>query len=333
VRLDRVTRARAESHARPPAALAVGVDIGGTKLAAGVVSPDGEIIARQVTPTPAASSASIVEFICRAVTQFRERIGGIAAVGVGAAGWVQWPTGRIRYSPYIAFNDFPLQQSLRDTLGVPVTVDNDANTAAWAESRFGAGKGVANMLLLTLGTGIGGGLILGGELYRGTNSLGAEIGHIALDPGGDRCGCGNRGCFEAKASGTALGRAASKLVAARPDVPLARLGAPGEDLTGVAVTFAAKAGDPSARALLAEIGSWCGIGIASLVAVLDPGLIVITGGLAESGELLLKPLRASLQTHVFARDYREAPPVVVSPLGPDAGLIGAGALALHALHA
>jgi glucokinase len=243
---------------------------------------------------------------------------------------VDWVTGVIHYSPYIAFKQFPVRQLLTDSTGLPVVVDNDANMAVWAEYQFGAGQGVRNMLLLTLGTGIGGGLILNGEIYRGSNGLGAEVGHLTVDPGGEVCGCGNRGCFETRASGTALGRAARALVADDPGCSLAGLAAGGAPLTGEAVTAAAQAGDPTARRLLGDVGRWCGRGAASLVAILDPGMIVIAGGLARCGELLLAPMRASLEEHVFARSQRTLPPVVVSLLDTNAGVIGAGSLAMHA---
>jgi glucokinase len=332
VRLGQTSWVSDEDGAPSPPALAIGVDIGGTKIAAGVVSDAGKILERHVVPTPADEAGAIVDLICGTIERLRARY-DVKAAGIGAPGWVEWPEGRIRFSPYIAINDLPLRQLVQDAAGLPVVVDNDANAAAWAESQFGMGKGVPNMLLLTIGTGIGGAVILGGDVYRGTNSLGAEVGHIIIDPGGELCGCGNRGCFETRASGTAMGREARKLVTSDPDSRLAEFADVPGAVTGHAVTRAAKAGDESAREILRQIGFWCGIGIASLVAVLDPALVVITGGMAECGELLLAPMRTSLEQHVYARDYRCPPPIAVSPLGPDAGLIGAGALALHTLEA
>jgi glucokinase len=311
---------------------AIGLDVGGTKIAAGIVSATGEVFDQQVLSTPAGDKAAIFELIVRIVTGLRERHPEVEAVGVGASGWVEWPNGKIRFSPYIAYQDLPLRQLLEDDIGLPVVVDNDANAAAWAESRFGAGKGVSDMLLLTIGTGIGGGLIVNGEVYRGHNGLGGEVGHLIVKPGGERCGCGNLGCFETMASGTALGREARKVARSNPTTYLARLAGGSEAVTGETVTGAAQVGDQVACALLEQTGFWCGLGAASLVAILDPALIVITGGLAVAGELLLAPMRASLEEHLYARGRRCLPTVVVSPLGTDAGLIGAGSLALHALH-
>jgi len=333
MQLDGITSARDEDNGLGHSGLAIGVDIGGTKIAFGVISGTGDVLDHEVIPTPCEDQAAIVGLIHTMVMRLRTQHSGIETLGVGAAGWVDWPTGIIHYSPYIAFKKLPIRQLLEDSTGLPVVVDNDANMAVWAESQFGAGRGVLNLLLLTLGTGVGGGLIVNGQIYRGSNCLGAEVGHLAVDPGGELCGCGNRGCFETRASGTALGRAARALVANDPGCSLARLVGGNETLTGEAVTHAAQAGDETARELLSEIGYWCGLGAASLVAILDPALIVIAGGMARCGELLLAPMRGSLEQHVFARGQRALPPVVVSPLDTKAGVIGAGSLAMQARRA
>ncbi len=310
--------------------LAIGVDVGGTKIAFGVVDGSGQVYAYQSVPTPSDDEAAIVDLICAIATRLQDQHPGVEALGVGAAGWVDWTAGVIHYSPYIAFDQLPIRQLLEDRIHLPVVVDNDANMAVWAESQFGAGRGIGNMLLLTLGTGVGGGLILNGEVYRGSNCLGAEVGHLAVDPGGAICGCGNRGCFETRASGTALDRAIRALLASDPTCSLARLASGDSVPTGEAVTTAAQSGDESACKLLAEIGYWCGLGAASLVAVLDPALIVIAGGMSRCGELILGPMRASLESHVFARGQRTMPQVVLSQLDTKAGVIGAGSLAMHA---
>jgi glucokinase len=320
------------SDSGDPGGLAIGADIGGTKIALGVVSDAGELLADEVVPTPTDDEAAIIAVIQAAAARFRDVYPGITALGAGAPGWVEYPAGIIRFSPYIAFSRRSLRDRLAAATGLPVVVDNDANLAAWAEARFGATPGASPLLLLTLGTGIGGGLVAGGEVYRGRNSLGAEVGHVIVDPDGERCGCGNRGCLEAVASGTALGRAGRALAEADPGGMLARLGAgtgTGTGVTGATVTQAARAGDQAATELLGRAGYWCGIAAASLVAMLDPEVIVVAGGLAEAGDLLLGPMRASLAGHVFAGHLREAPPVVVSRLGARAGVIGAGAFSRH----
>jgi glucokinase len=327
----RMTTPRRDEPYRPlPPAHALAFDVGGTKMAAGVVSADGKLADQQVMPTPSYDQMQVLDAILRTAAKLRELHPGAKAIGVGAAGWVEWPVGRIRYAPYIAYDDMPLRQLLEESTGLPVVIDNDANMAAWAESRFGAGKGVSNMLLLTLGTGIGGGLIIGGEIYRGHNGLGGEVGHLIVSPGGERCGCGNRGCFETMASGTALVREARKAVVGDAAAYLVTLAGSPEAVTGETVTRAAKAGDRLSAELLHQAAYWCGLGAASLVAVLDPALIVVTGGLAAAGELLLEPMRESLAEHLFARGRRHPPPIAVSQLGLNGGLIGAGSLALHA---
>jgi len=331
VRPYQATWAGDESRHAIHSELAIGVDIGGTKIAAGVVTPAGKVLDRRIIPTAAKKAADIIDQICTVVSGFRSDFDAVTAVGVGAGGWVEWPEGRVRFAPYTAFRDYPLRAVLTDALGLPVLVDNDANAAAVAELRFGSGAGTANMLMLTIGTGIGGAIAINGEIYRGSNSLAAEVGHIIVDPGGEVCGCGNRGCFETRASGTALVREGRKLVGAHPDSTLAAvLGGP-DAVTGQAITAAAKAGDKSARDLIAETGYWCGVGIGSLIAVLDPAVIVLAGGVADSGELLLAPLRKSLDEHTYARAYRSAPAVTVSVLGSDAGFIGAAALTYSAV--
>jgi glucokinase len=331
MQLDGITSARDEDNDPGGSGLAIGVDVGGTKIASAVISGTGEIFNHEVTPTPHEDQNAIVELICGIASRLCANYSNIDVLGVGAAGWVDGPAGIIHYSPYIAFNQIPIRQLLERRTGLRVTVDNDANMAVWAESQFGVGRGVSNMLLLTLGTGIGGGLIINGQIYRGSNCLGAEVGHLSVETGGVMCGCGNRGCFETRASGTALGRAARELIAKDPECSLAALISGDATLTGEVITLAAQEGDKTARQLLAEIGYWCGLGAASLVAVLDPALIVIAGGLARCGELLLAPMRDSFEEHVFARGQRTLPPIVVSSLGTRAGVIGAGSLAMHAL--
>lgn len=330
MQLRMTTTPHDEAHPLLRVAHALAFDVGGTKIAAGVVSADGELVDYQVMPTPSHDQMQVLDAILQAAAKLRELHPRVMAVGVGAAGWVEWPVGRIRYAPYIAYDNMPLRQILEESTGLPVVVDNDANVAAWAESRFGVGKGVSNMLLLTLGTGIGGGLIIGGEIHRGHNGLGGEVGHLIVSPGGELCGCGNVGCFETVASGTALGREARKAVADDPAAYLATLAGSPEAVTGEAVTQAAKAGDRLSAELLHQAAYWCGLGAASLVAVLDPAIIVVTGGLAAAGDLLLEPMRESLAEHLFARGRRRPPPIAVSQLGANAGLIGAGSLALHA---
>lgn len=310
--------------------MAIGLDVGGTKIMGGVVSADGRILDRVVAPTPASDDeAATLTSIAHVIDELRARHPRVKAIGVGAAGLVEWPEGYIRFAPNNAYRNLPLRSLLQKATGLPTVVDNDANVAAWAEARFGAELARQDMVLLTVGTGIGGGLVLNGEVFRGTSGLGAEVGHLIVDPDGDRCGCGNVGCLEAMASGSTLGRYGRQAAMADPNGRLAQLAGAPEQVNGEIVFQAAREADPTACALFDRIGFWLGVGIASLVTIFDPQLVVLSGGLAETGDLLIDPARASLQQFVFAREHRELPELVVAQLGLESGVIGAATLALH----
>jgi glucokinase len=309
-------------------AQAIGLDVGGTKIAGGVVAADGTIVERMpVVPTPPEDATGTLTVLLRVISELRERHPEIEAIGVGAAGLVEWPRGHIRWAPNNAYRALPLRELLREATGLPVVVDNDANTAAWAEARLGASA--SYMAFLTIGTGLGGGLILGGQIYRGTTGIGAEVGHIVVDPDGPYvCGCGNVGCLEAVASGTALGRYGREAAAADPGGMLAELAGGAANVTGETVFKAAQAGDEAACSLFARLGRWLGIGIASLVNLFDFELIVIGGGVAAAGDLLLIPARDSFERFVFARAHRQPPSIAFARLGSEAGWVGSAILAL-----
>jgi glucokinase len=222
-----------------------------------------------------------------------------------------------------------LRRLLHERTGLPTIVDNDANAAAWAEACFGAGAGGGDLVLLTVGTGIGGGLVLDGRLHHGEHGFGGELGHLIVAPDGDRCACGNIGCLEAMASGSTLGRLGREAAAADPGGRLAALAeAAGAPVTGEVVFAAALEGDKVALSMFERIGHWLGVGIASLVTIFDPDLVVVGGGVAATGDLLLAPARASFDRYVHGRAHRDLPPVVPTRLGDDAGLVGAATLAL-----
>jgi glucokinase len=293
-------------------AVAVGIDIGGTKLAAGLVDETGAVLARRRETTPATEPDAITALIVRLA---RELADEPVPVGVGAAGIVD-RDGAVRYAPNVAWRDVALRDEVAALLDGPVTVENDANVAAWGEYRAGAGQEAADsMVMLTIGTGVGGGLVLGDRLVRGAHGLGAEFGHIIVAEGGPRCPCGNEGCLEAVASGTALGR-----------LGLERLGT--RYATGKAVTAAAQEGNPQAVEIVAETGFWLGVGIASLVNALDPELVVVGGGAMQADELLLDPARASFRDRLVGAAHRPEPRIVAATLGDDAGVVGAALLAL-----
>lgn len=311
--------------------LRIGVDIGGTKTSAAVVDDDGRIVRRARRDTPAqdveAIAASVVEVVRELIDADDDPL---ATVGVACAGFVDAAGETVLFAPNLAWRDTPLQAVLQEQLGVPVVLENDANAAAWGEFRYGPARDVDDMLLITVGTGVGGGVINDGHLLRGAHGVAAEVGHLRVVPGGIRCGCGNRGCWEMYASGTALEREARELV--RAESPhAARLtelcGGDPERLRGRMVTAAAEEGDRAALELLEELGTWLGEGIASLVAVLDPALVVVGGGLSAAGDMILEPARAAYERQVTGRGHRPIGQIVPATLGNDAGMIGAADLA------
>ncbi|MEU0937670.1 ROK family protein [Embleya sp. NPDC005971] len=320
-----------QSAVPPTPGLAIGLDIGGTKIAGGVVTRSGEILRHLRIPTPPGRDGTPLALL-DLITRLRAEYPAIEAVGVGAAGMVEWPAGLLRWAPNNDYQELPLRALLIERTGLPVVVENDANAAAWAEARLGRGAGHDNVVVLTVGTGIGGGLILDGALYRGHTGIGSEVGHIIVNPaGGDVCGCGATGCLEAQASGTALGRMAREAVAADPEGALAGYATGPDRVTGETVFAAAEQGDPTARALFDRLGFWLGTGIASLVNIFDPEIVVIGGSLGATGEHLFRPTRAGFERFVVAREHRKVPPIVPASLGTEAGIVGAALLALDQL--
>jgi len=312
---------------------AIGLDIGGTKIAGGVVTAAGVVLERTRVPTPPADEAATLAAMVAVVDELRARHPRVDAVGVGAAGMVEWPRGRLRWAPHNAYRRLELRRLLHERTGLPTVVDNDATAAAWAEACFGAGAGTDDLVLVAVGTGIGGGLVLDGAVYRGTAGLGGEVGHMIVAPDGDPCDCGNRGCLETMASGSALGRAARAVAAADPGGRLATLAGGPQRVTGEIVFQAAKEGDQAAIALFERTGYWLGVGIASLITIFDPDVVVVGGGLAATGDLLLAPARASMEWYVFGRVHRDLPLVAPARLGADAGLVGAATLVLRGIKA
>lgn len=307
----------------------VGVDIGGTKIAVAVVDENGAIVAQDRRKTPATDPTLIGDAVAESVNMLK-RDHPVEAVGVGAAGFVDAARRTVLFAPNIRWVDEPLADRLEALVDLPVVVENDANAAAWGEFRFGAGADVDDMLLVTVGTGIGGGIIQGGRLDRGAFGVAGEIGHLRMVPAGIRCGCGQYGCWEQYASGRALVRETRDRITAQIDLakPLADLvGGDVSLITGQMVTEQAQKGDPMAIDLIADVGRWLGEGIASLAAVIDPSVVAIGGGVAKAGDLLLEPARAAFRRSLSAPVYR--PQAVLRPasLGNDAGMIGAADLA------
>ncbi len=311
--------------------LACGIDVGGTKIAGGVVDESGTIVEELRVESPATDAAAIEQAIEGLVKQLRSRH-RIEAVGVGAAGYIDKGRAVVMFAPNLAWRDLDLKADLEAKLDLPVVVENDANAAAWGEFQFGAGHDVDDLLLVTVGTGVGGGVVLDGSLYRGAFGVGAEIGHMRVVPDGILCGCGNYGCLEMYASGSALVR--DVRAAARAGSLLAadlveRAGGDPAAITGPLVTEAARAGDPFAIEHLATLGQWLGEGIASLTAVLDPAVVVVGGGVSAADDLLLEPTRRAFAAQLTGRGHRPMLEIRKARLGNRAGLIGAADLSRH----
>jgi glucokinase len=307
--------------------LACGVDVGGTKILAGVVDDKGTIVEEARVDSPATDVDAITAAIAGLVDDLATRH-EFDSVGVGAAGYIDKSRSTVLFAPNIAWRDVNLRAELEQRTGKAVVIENDANAAAWGEFTFGAGAEIDDFLLITVGTGVGGGLVLDGALYRGAYGIGAEIGHMRVVPGGILCGCGNLGCFEMYASGNALVRMAHEAAeAGHADDLLKRAGGAVESISGPLVTTAARAGDPVAIGLLGELGRWLGEGIASLAAVLDPAMVAIGGGVSEADELLLEPAREGFLSQLTGRGHRPELVIRKATLGSRAGLIGAADLA------
>jgi glucokinase len=314
-----------------PAAL--GIDIGGTKVAGGIVAADGTIVATARRATPGASVDDTEDAIAAVVEELAARHDGeLIGVGVGAAGWFDRTGDTVLFSPHLAWRNSTLRKDLEARLQRPLWVGNDADAAAWAEYRYGAARGADLALMITLGTGIGGGIILDGRLRRGSHGVAGEWGHMRVVPDGRLCACGNRGCWEQYASGTALGQTAREVARTSPAAAaglLERVDCEPDRLTGEDVARAAAEGDPLALELVTEVGNWLGQGIADLAAVLDPEVVVIGGGVSKLGEMVLAPARDRLDRALPGRGFRPGPRVVAAELGPQAGMVGAADLVRH----
>ncbi len=324
------------------APLAIGVDVGGTKVAAGVVAADGRVLEELRRPTPDTEAAAVAVAIVEVVERLQARYPEVVAVGIGAAGWIDRERSWVYFAPNVPWRNEPLRHDLAARIELPVVVENDGNAMAWAEHRFGAGAGSRDLICLTVGTGIGSGIVAAGKLYRGGFGIAAEFGHMTLVPGGHRCGCGNRGCWEQYCSGKALVRAAREIATTDPvrgarmlelagASPAAGPGDLGGDgagaIDGPTVTAAAREGDPAAVEAFSVIGEWLGRGLANVAATLDPDRFVIGGGVSDAGDLLLGPARIAFRKALPGRGHRPEAELVRAVLGPEAGLVGAADLA------
>jgi glucokinase len=309
----------------------IGVDVGGTKIAAGVVDEAGGLVALSVRPTPHHDAMQVEDAVVGVVGDLR-RHHEATAVGIAAAGFLDADRATVRFAPHLVWRDEPLRAALSRRLQIPVVVENDANAAAWAEYRFGAGQGESDLVVLTLGTGIGAGIVRHGEIVRGRFGMAGEMGHLPLVQDGRPCPCGQRGCWERYVSGEAVAFDARERVAAEPDRGRRLVEGAGSvgAITGVHVTEAARAGDELSVEVLGVVGEWLGIGLVAITTHLDPGAYVIGGGLGAAGELLLTPAAVSYVERLPAATHRPVADLRLAALGTEAGLVGAADLARRA---
>ncbi len=306
--------------------LNVGIDIGGTKIAGGIVDPDGVIVDRRRVPTPADPGA-LADAVAGMVD---ELVSGrvVHAVGVAAAGFIDASRAVILHAPNIDWTDEPLRDELERRIGRPVTLENDANAAGWGEFRFGAGREVSDMVMITLGTGVGGAAIVDGDLLVGGNGIGAELGHIRFERGGRPCGCGQNGCLEQYASGRALQREAADIAASGSRGAALAAARTAEGIVPAAAMEALiAAGDAGALEAVDRVATALGEACGGFQAVLDPELFVIGGGVADLGEHLLHPVREAYATALPGYGERPIASFAIATLGNDAGLIGVADLA------
>lgn len=311
--------------------LSIGVDVGGTKVLAGLVDERGVPVAtlRRATPKGDVTAAIdvVAELVAQLVASTDEQVVG---VGLDVPGPCDAEQATVFFAPNLGWRNVPVRGLLADRLGLPIFVENDGNAAAWGEFRHGAGRDLDDFVMVTVGTGIGGGIVIGGNLLRGAHGAAAEIGHMNVVVNGRPCGCGRNGCWEQYASGNALVREARAMAAERwseAEVMLSFGDGTPEGIAGPHVTQAAQAGCPVAIDAFATIGEWLGRGLADLTSILDPSTFIVGGGVCEAGDLLMASALATLEEKVGGRQGRPVPAVRLAMLGNDAGLIGAADLA------
>lgn len=300
-----------------------GVDLGGTNIKVGLVSPEGAVLQRHQTETRSDLGAqAVAERICQAVRDCMEAAGAgsVRGLGVGSPGTIDLADGVVLFSPNLpGWRDIPLRRMIEDDLGLPCTLDNDANVAALAEQWVGAGRGASSLVLLTLGTGIGGGIVLDGRIWHGGNGVAGEIGHMSINPDGPLCGCGNRGCIEAYASATAMVRRMREAVQAGAQSSLAdHL----DELTAERIHRAARGGDAAAKQNIEQTGRYLGVAVSNIMHILNPQVIAFSGGVTAAGDMLMRPLLDEVEWRTLEASRRNVK-VCFAELPRDAGVIGA----------
>lgn len=309
--------------------VAIGVDVGGTKIAVAVVDTEGRMVASSKAATPAGTSEDIIATIEGLIAKLIESaadIGELMGIGLAVAGTIDWKRGMVVQSPNLPFANLRLKSIVESNFGLSTFMDNDGNLAALGEKYYGAGRDAGNIVGLTLGTGIGAGIIIDGCLYRGATGSAAEIGHMVVEATGPRCSCGSYGCFEEMAAGRALVRIAKEHAARNDDTLILELaGDDIEAITGPMVTDAAQKNDPLALDIFNEVGFWLGIGINNVINIFNPELVILGGGMAEAGDLVLAPARKVIAERAL-HPNQDVAEVVLADLGNHAGLLGAAAL-------
>ena len=306
----------------------VGVDLGGTKMAVGVLDSDRRVLYRSTAPSQGLPRDELVGTLMAELQRALNARPEVTAIGLGVPATIDWARGVTVSAVNLDLPGVPLRDLVAERFGLPAFLDNDANVAALAEHRYGAARGATNAVMLTIGTGIGGGLIVNGKPFRGSSGAGAELGHVVIDENGPPCqgNCPNHGCVEIFASGHALAREGAAAAEREPDSALGRLAAGGHAIDGTSVTASAHAGDEAAIGALATIGRHLGVAMATFANIFDPDVIVIGGGVSVAGDLLLEPARGELRARALPPMSQQVA-VRLAELGPDAGMIGAAALA------
>lgn len=305
----------------------IGADLGGTKLAVGVVDASAETVWKDEVPSRGYSQAEFIDLLASEIARAREVRPGVAAVGLGIPARIDFESGHVIDTVNLDFEEFPVRDLIEQRTGLPAFVDNDGNVAMMAEALYGAAKGARNALMLTLGTGIGGGVWIDGKTFRGATGAGAELGHTVVEIDGPACqgNCPGRGCVEVFASGTGIGRMGREAAVAVPNSALGKVAATGTTVTARQVNEAALAGDAAALGVVERVGHYLGTALVSLSNIFEPEVIVLGGGAMALGELLLEPARREVATH--ALKPMNGTPVLAAQLGPAAGMIGAASLA------
>ena len=311
--------------------LTIGIDVGGTKVAGGVVDEHGTVLAHNRRDTPAEDQAGTRDTIVEVAAELARQYPAATAIGIGAAAWIDAAGSTVLFAPNLAWRDEPLRDYVTKAVGLPTVLENDANVAAWAEFRFGAARQADDsMVMITVGTGIGGGVVLNGGLWRGANGIAGELGHIQSVPDGHPCGCGRLGCLEQYASGNALLRFARAGARQEPDRARMLLDLAGGDavkISGRQVTESARAGDGVARDAFAQIGYWLGVAMADLAQIFDPQVLVVGGGVIEAGDLLMGPTERTYRDQLAQRGRFPVAELKAAETGNTAGVLGAADLA------